>query len=182
MLSDISYIYILFLASVHGFVHETNDFLLYTNLFIHQVLCTLIYRRRSLYSFLSGTHCITVRTGYMQTSMVLMNEMCTKTDIINMHVARPLTKSPANYKQSMAARKEGFPVCSQFNNVILHARYWPNWILSYGFHTGRNTQCIPYAVTCLSNLEATKMRYENLSKAQPKLMGYQCCNRSFYAS
>ena len=32
---------------------ETSDlFLLYNNLFIYQVLCTLIYRRRSLYSFL----------------------------------------------------------------------------------------------------------------------------------
>ena len=29
-------------------------FLLYNNLFIYQVLCTLIYRRRSLYSFLSA--------------------------------------------------------------------------------------------------------------------------------
>ena len=28
-------------------------FLLYNNLFIYQVLCTLIYRRRSLFSFLS---------------------------------------------------------------------------------------------------------------------------------
>ena len=45
--------YLLFLASVHGFMHETSDFvLLYNNLFIYQVLCTLIYRRRSLYSFL----------------------------------------------------------------------------------------------------------------------------------
>ena len=34
-------------------MHETSDlFLLYNNLFIYQVLCTLIYRRRSLYSFL----------------------------------------------------------------------------------------------------------------------------------
>ena len=44
--------YLLFLASVHGFMHETSDFLLNNNLFIYQVLCTLIYRRRSLYSFL----------------------------------------------------------------------------------------------------------------------------------
>ena len=28
-------------------------FLLYKNIFIYQVLCTLIYRRRSLYSFFS---------------------------------------------------------------------------------------------------------------------------------
>ena len=33
-------------------MHETSDFLLYDNLFIYQVLCTLIHRRRSLYSFL----------------------------------------------------------------------------------------------------------------------------------
>ena len=35
-------------------MHETSDdfFLLYNNLFIYQVLCTLIYRRHSLYSFL----------------------------------------------------------------------------------------------------------------------------------
>ena len=34
-------------------MHETSyDFLLYNNLFIYQVLSTLIYRRRSLYSFL----------------------------------------------------------------------------------------------------------------------------------
>ena len=36
-------------------MHETSDFLLYDNLFIYQVLCTLIYRRPSLYSsFLLG--------------------------------------------------------------------------------------------------------------------------------
>ena len=34
-------------------MHETSDdFLLYNNLFIYQLLCTLIYRRRSLDSFL----------------------------------------------------------------------------------------------------------------------------------
>ena len=35
-------------------MHETSDdfFSLYNNLFIYQVLCTLIYRRRSLYYFL----------------------------------------------------------------------------------------------------------------------------------
>ena len=44
---------LLFPAQVHGFMHETSDFFLfYDNLFICQVLCTLIYRRRSLYSFL----------------------------------------------------------------------------------------------------------------------------------
>ena len=47
------FIYLLFLSSVHGFMHETSDFLLYINIFIYQVLCTLIYRRRNLYSFLS---------------------------------------------------------------------------------------------------------------------------------
>ena len=41
------FIYLLFLASVHGFMHETSDFLLYNNLFIYQILSTLIYRRRS---------------------------------------------------------------------------------------------------------------------------------------
>ena len=36
-------------------MYETSDFfLLCNNLFIYQVLCTLIYRRRSLYSFLLG--------------------------------------------------------------------------------------------------------------------------------
>ena len=43
---------LLFLASVHGFMHETSDFLLYNNLFAYQVLCTLIYRRRSPLLFL----------------------------------------------------------------------------------------------------------------------------------
>ena len=33
-------------------MHETSEFLLFNNLFIYQVLCTPIYRRRSLYSFL----------------------------------------------------------------------------------------------------------------------------------
>ena len=40
----------LFLASVHGFMHETSDcFLLHNNLFIYQLLCALIYRRRSFF-------------------------------------------------------------------------------------------------------------------------------------
>ena len=34
-------------------MYETSDFLLCNNIYIYQVLCTLIYRRRSLYSFLS---------------------------------------------------------------------------------------------------------------------------------
>ena len=42
------------IASVHGFMHETSDFVLYNNIFIYKVLCTLIYRRRSLYSFFLG--------------------------------------------------------------------------------------------------------------------------------
>ena len=38
-------------------MHETsNDFLLYNKLFIYQVICTLIYRRRSLYSLLLVTY------------------------------------------------------------------------------------------------------------------------------
>ena len=46
------FIYLLsFLASVHGFVHETSDFLLHNNFFIYQLFRILIYRRRSLYSF-----------------------------------------------------------------------------------------------------------------------------------
>ena len=45
----------LFIASVHGFMHETIDFFYYNNLSIYQVLCALIYRRRSLYSFLLYT-------------------------------------------------------------------------------------------------------------------------------
>ena len=45
-------IYLSFIASVHGFVYETSDFLLYDTFFIYQVLCTLIYRRSNLYSFL----------------------------------------------------------------------------------------------------------------------------------
>ena len=48
---------LLFLASVHGFTHETSDFLLFNNILIYQVLCTLVYRRRSFYSFLSRVHC-----------------------------------------------------------------------------------------------------------------------------
>ena len=39
-------------------MHETSDFLLYDNIFIYQVLCTLIYLRRSLYSFLFGDESI----------------------------------------------------------------------------------------------------------------------------
>ena len=30
-------------------MHETSDFLLYNILFIYQILCNLIYRRRTLY-------------------------------------------------------------------------------------------------------------------------------------
>ena len=52
---EISYIYHYFLPLVHGFMHETSDFLLYNNLFIYQVRCTVIYRRRSLYSSLLCT-------------------------------------------------------------------------------------------------------------------------------
>ena len=33
-------------------MHDTSDILLYNSLFTYQVLCTRIYRRRSLYSFL----------------------------------------------------------------------------------------------------------------------------------
>ena len=51
---DISYIYYYFLPRFTGFMHETSDFLLYNNLFIYQVLCRLIYSKRSLYSFLSN--------------------------------------------------------------------------------------------------------------------------------
>ena len=46
------FIYLLFLASVLGFTYETSDFLIINNLFIYQVLCTLIYPRCSLYSLL----------------------------------------------------------------------------------------------------------------------------------
>ena len=42
-------------------MYATSDFLLYNNLFIYQVLCTLIYRRRSLYSFV--LHVSIVRAG-----------------------------------------------------------------------------------------------------------------------
>ena len=47
-------IFIIIFCSVHGFMYETSDFLLYNNLFIYQVLFTLIYRRHSLYSFLAN--------------------------------------------------------------------------------------------------------------------------------
>ena len=40
-------------------MHETSDLLLYSNIFIYQVLCTLIYRRRSLHSFLIDNFVIT---------------------------------------------------------------------------------------------------------------------------
>ena len=50
--SDISYIYFLPLFTVSCM--KPMIFLLCNNLFIYQVLCTLIYRRRSLYSFLSN--------------------------------------------------------------------------------------------------------------------------------
>ena len=49
--SDISYIYF-FLPRFTVSCMKLVIFLLYNNLFIYQVLCTLIYRRRSLYSFL----------------------------------------------------------------------------------------------------------------------------------
>ena len=49
--SDISYIYN-FLPRFTVSCMKLVIFLLYNNLFIYQVLCTLIYRRRSLYSFL----------------------------------------------------------------------------------------------------------------------------------
>ena len=54
--SDISYIYN-FLPRFTVSCMKLVNFLLYNNLFIYQVLCTLIYRRRILYSFLY-THII----------------------------------------------------------------------------------------------------------------------------
>ena len=51
--SDISYIYY-FLPRFTLSCMKLVIFLLYNNLFIYQVLCTLIYRKRSLYSFLFG--------------------------------------------------------------------------------------------------------------------------------
>ena len=48
---------LLFLALVHGFMHETSDYiLLYKNVFIYQVLCIVTYCRCSLYSFLLPIH------------------------------------------------------------------------------------------------------------------------------
>ena len=52
--SDISYIYY-FLPLFTVSCMKPVIFLLCNNLFIYQVLCTLIYRRRSLYSFLLNT-------------------------------------------------------------------------------------------------------------------------------
>ena len=43
-------------ASSVNISHKLVIFLLYNNLFIYQVLCTLIYRRRSLYSFIRSLH------------------------------------------------------------------------------------------------------------------------------
>ena len=40
---------------------ELVIFLLYNNIFIYQVICTLIYRRRSLYSFLTALSTVNVR-------------------------------------------------------------------------------------------------------------------------
>ena len=41
----------LFLTLVHGFMRETSDILLYNNLLMYQVLCTVIYIKIILYSF-----------------------------------------------------------------------------------------------------------------------------------
>ena len=49
-------------------------FLLCNNLFIYQVLCTLIYRRRSLYSFLLNQHLIRKWLGANQTTVHYLNE------------------------------------------------------------------------------------------------------------
>ena len=49
--SDISYIYNFLLRFTVSCI-KLVIFLLYNHIFIYQVLCTLIYRRRSLYSFL----------------------------------------------------------------------------------------------------------------------------------
>ena len=51
--SDISYIYY-FLPLFTVSCMKQNNLLLSNNLFIYPMLCTLIYRRRSLYSFLIG--------------------------------------------------------------------------------------------------------------------------------
>ena len=76
------FIYVLLvLVPVHGFMHETSDFLLYNNLFIYQILCTLIYRRRSLLLFLiggfyskdkSGSHVCISNVVKMQSSEIIM--------------------------------------------------------------------------------------------------------------
>ena len=50
--SDISYIYYFLPRFTVSCMKLVIFFLLYNNLFIYQVLCTLIYRRRSVYSFL----------------------------------------------------------------------------------------------------------------------------------
>ena len=50
--SDISYTYYYFLPRFTVSCMKLMIFVLFNNLFIYQVLCTLIYRSRSLYSFL----------------------------------------------------------------------------------------------------------------------------------
>ena len=57
--SDISYIYY-FLPLFTVSRTKPVIFLLCNNLFIYQVLCTLIYRRRSLYSFLLDIECSSI--------------------------------------------------------------------------------------------------------------------------
>ena len=80
--------------SVHGFMHETSDFLLYNNLFIYQVHVTLIYRRRSLYSFL-----------LVYSNRVLCHDIIKKTNFTNvdlcsyslMVIYRNVTSDPRLY-------------------------------------------------------------------------------------
>ena len=83
---------LLFIAFVHGFMHETSDFLLDINLFIYQVLCTVIHRRRSLYSFLlTSLPCmnydtlVNYRANQKRTTKQmywLWRQNCSKTQII----------------------------------------------------------------------------------------------------
>ena len=70
--------------SVHGFMNETIDFLLYNNLFKYQVLCTLIHRRRSLNSFIYTSHkSIILDNAIAVTSPMLKTNSWAKTSEIS---------------------------------------------------------------------------------------------------
>ena len=104
--SDISYIYN-FLPRFSVSCMKLVIFLLYNNLFIYQVLCTLIYRRRSLYSFLSiiSINCnrLSCPDGFIQ------NAWC---DLMKFHASSRVNGTDYTMVMSEAKQYISSPPCS----------------------------------------------------------------------